>query len=75
MRNRSRNWCPNGKDRQEMDALRLEIDTLRSESEARLQQEMKSREDYQAQYKMYETWQKELVTQTVVCPECISNWY
>lgn len=57
------------KTRQEMDALRLEIDTLRSESEARLQQEMKSREDYQAQYKMYETWQKELVTQN----RCLSR--
>ena len=54
---------------QEMIMLRSEIDTLRSESEAKLQQELENLKDYSSLCKMYEAWQKELISQN----SCLSR--
>ena len=53
----------------EMKTLRTEIDTLRLESETQLQQELESKKDYSSLCKMYEAWQKELISQN----SCLSR--
>lgn len=50
------------KTKREMETLYLEMERLRLEKDAQLQQEQKSKEDYSSQCKMYETWQKELIS-------------
>ena len=58
--------------KQEMKTLRTEIDTLRLGSETQLQQELESKKDYSSLCKMYEAWQKELISQNS-CLSCIRD--